>query len=640
MSIEVSPTDLTEDAIFQASLIPIQNTTNTVIKRKRVRPSKAESEEKSIKKPRKAYVKKIKPTEQEGEDNSLEKTIEIIQSANRRHENKIEYPLRDSEISKDALVTYSKISHKFDKLIGVSDKEHILKMSKIVTLFKNSFPYPAIYNEQTNEINHFIKEKYEDKFHNTIINNKLIKDSLNNQNIIEKSKKIFKSTSKQKLTLDDTTKIYELSDNEVMKIPSQVCGLDIHGFVINHGLKNQVIDSVWMNYGDRSFYIVSKLIKEENHPYTFLENPEDHRLSTFNLSTKNKQIYGNLEIWELRKDLGLILMKTYAHNLGVLKDIQIIPGTFSSFDNEASKNNVSFLISAYCTSESVQLFQLNTSPVANPASDSFIKNSILKIKLKNDIISCYCLIQEAKNKEDSESLKLCIGSVNGKIYIYDLDVSTEIPTKVFKVSESIISSIKSANSSPIVCCSSISGNVLIVDTSSNITNAFALSKTRWISPPIVAYTEYPKSFLYTDGMNTLYNSPLNMLDLKSCSASRNSKINCLGMSQQHPYVLIGTLNGEVTMENICMKTLASRKNQPYSELVKMFEWNYDEVKKVYQLDPSKKIEKAYDNLLKPDTGMKYQGCALLNTHWVQNNSGERYFSFVNYAGLSVITKID
>lgn len=89
-----------------------------------------------------------------------------------------------------------------------------------------------------------------------------------------------------------------------------------------------------------------------------------------------------------------------------------------------------------------------------------------------------------------------------------------------------------------------------------------------------------------------------------------------------------------------MKTLASRKNQTHAELVKMFEWNYDEIKKVYQLDPSRSIEKAYDNLLKPDTGIKYQGCGIMNAHWVQCNSGERYFSFVNYAGITVITKLD
>ena len=83
-----------------------------------------------------------------------------------------------------------------------------------------------------------------------------------------------------------------------------------------------------------------------------------------------------------------------------------------------------------------------------------------------------------------------------------------------------------------------------------------------------------------------------------------------------------------------------KQNFKFSELVKLFEWNYDEVKKIYQLDPTRKIERAHDGAVKLETGLKYQGCGIMNTRWIECNSGERYFSFMNNAGLSVVTKID
>ncbi|SGZ39829.1 uncharacterized protein HGUI_02029 [Hanseniaspora guilliermondii] len=628
MSIEVSQSDITEDAIYQASLIPVQNTTNTVIKRKR-----KNSVSKVDKKPRKTYTKKKKsPIEYD--------VMDLINTANNRHEDKILHPLNEDEISKDANVTFSRMGNKVDKLLGFSDKKHLLKMSKIISYFKSSFPCPAIFNEQKNEINHFIKENIQDNFHDTISNNILLKDSLNNQSIVEKPKRVHQSSKTQKITFDNKSQVYELSTNEVMKIPSNVCGLNIHGFIINHGLEDQVMDSLWLNHKDRSFYVVSKLIKMDNDPLSFLDKLEDQKLSTFNINSKSKQLEGHVEIWELRKDIGLILIKTYKHNLGIFKDMQLIHGTYESFDNEASKNNIRFLLSSYCTTEAVQVFQLDTSPTTNPTNDLILNNSILKIKLNNDIISCYSLIQKCNQKNDHESLKVCIGSVNGKLYLYDLNLSVETPLKVFKVSESMITSIKSALNSSTVCCTTMGGQVFIVELSAVHSNANLLSKTIWVSPPIVEYIDHPKAFLFTDGTNSLFYSPLNMLDLKSICATRQSRISCLGISQQHAFALMGTLSGEVSIENMSMRILVSRKNFKFSELVKLFEWNYDEVKKIYQLDPTRKIERAHDGAVKLETGLKYQGCGIMNTRWIECNSGERYFSFMNNAGLSVVTKID
>ncbi|CAI8503909.1 unnamed protein product [Hanseniaspora opuntiae] len=628
MSIEVSQSDITEDAIYQASLIPIQNTTNTVIKRKR------KDTVPTTKKPRKPYTKKKKePLENDD-------VMALINAANKRHEHKVLYPLDEEEISNDANVTFSRMSNKVDKLLGFSDKQHLLKMSKIISYFKSSFPSPAIFNEQTNEINHFIKEKIQDKFQDTILKNTLLRDSLKNQSVLEKPKRTYQSSKRQKITFDDKSQVYEMANNEVMKIPSNVCGLNIHGFIINHGLKDQVVDSLWLNHNDRSFYIVSKLVKNDDDPSFFLDNLEDQRLSTFNTNSKSKQMEGHVEIWELRKDVGLILIKTYTHKLGVFKDMQLIHGAYEHFDNEASTNNLRFLLSSYCTTETVQIFQLDTEPARNPTNDLSLESSVLKIKLSNDIISCYCLIQQCNKKNDNESLKVCIGSVNGKLYLYDLNISLETPVKVFKVSESMITSVKAALDSSTVCCSTIGGQVFIVDLTSNYSNTTLLSKNVWISPPIVDYIDHPKAFLFSDGANTLSNSPLKMLDLKGVCATRHSRINCLGTSQQHAYALMGTLNGEVSIENMSMRLLISRKNHRFSELVKLFEWNYDEAKKIYQLDPTRKIEKAHDGALKLEIGMKYQGCAILNTRWIECNSGERYFSFVNNAGLSVVTKLD
>lgn len=627
MSIEVSQSDITEDAIYQASLIPIQNTTNTVIKRKR-------KDTTPTKKQRKPYTKKKQKTPIEHND-----AMALINAANKRHEHKIVYPLDEDEISNDANATFSRMTNKIDKLLGFSDKQHLLKMSKIISFFRSSFPSPAIFNEQTNEINHFIKEKVQDKFHDTISKNTLLKDSLKNQFVFERPKKNYQTSKRQKITFDDKSQVYEMASNEVMKIPSNVCGLNIHGFIINHGLEDQVVDSLWLNHKDRSLYVVSKLVKNDDQS-TFLNKMEDHRLSTFNTNSKSKQMEGHVEIWELRKDVGLILIKTYTHNFGVLKDMQLVHGTYEHFDNKESKSNIRFLLSSYCTTESLQMFQLDTAPAISPTNDVVLQSAIIKVKLSNDIMSCYCLIQQSKKNNENETLRVCIGSVNGKLYLYDLNVSLEIPVKVFKVSESMITSVRVAFGSSTVCCSTMGGQVFIVDLTANHSNTTLLSNGVWISPPIVDYIDHPKAFLFSDGANTLSNSPLKMLDLKGVCATRHSRINCLGTSEQHAYVLMGTLNGEVSIENMSMRLLISKKNHRFSELVKLFEWNYDEARRIYQLDPTRKIERAHDGALKMEIGMKYQGCAILNTRWVECSSGERYFSFVNNGGLSVVTKVD
>ncbi|KAL6928656.1 hypothetical protein ACO0SA_001984 [Hanseniaspora valbyensis] len=551
---------------------------------------------------------------------------------NRENESRQELIFSDKETIKDQLTLLTKAQLKIEKVVGTSDKETLVRYARCLNWFKTPLPPPT---EEGTDVKFMPLEPYP-----ILVKNKIKLFSQNTQTInlaLLPSSHSTIGSKKQKITFDDISKLYELETNQSMKLPEKICGTSRNGYVINHGTDTQVTDSKWVTFNDRQFYIVSKITGR-----SFLDKAYDPKLSMFYNKEHEEELEDEdgddseeglnylIEIWEFKKNIGLIMLKDYMHNFGILTQLELIPGSMKTI--EAGGNNyIQFLLSFSAQSESIKIVELDTSMQGEESMIELITSPLVNIKYLNDKITSYCLITNTL---------ICVGTYSGRVALFDLNESDEIPFITTRVGETLVDQVISIADTTVIAASLYDGQVIIFDYKCISTTITTISKNVWISPPIIESTDFTKGILHTDGQRSMFNSPLNCLDAKFCSLNITSIISCIKSSKHHPYILVGTSNGEIDIVNSFLKSLLSKRAQSDCVYTKIFNWRYDQANKVYQLDGTYEVAKTTKLKGSSEFAFNYKGCAIKKCEWIDDPSGERYFSFLNSAGITVITKLD
>ncbi|XBW36810.1 hypothetical protein QEN19_002387 [Hanseniaspora menglaensis] len=581
-------------------------------------------------KKKKSSINDAKKINQVG--SKTEKEIENIETylaeVNRLSEENKELTFSDKESIKDQLTFLTKGQLKFEKIVGTANKEELIKYAKCLDWFKS--PLPPVDDEI--------------KFISTIENaavdiNKIKVLGQNTQKIQIVSlalNNLSNGSKKQRLVFDNISEIFELDTNQSIKMPEQLCNTPRTGYILNHGVNTQITDCKWFNFKDRHFYIVSKLLSR-----SYLDNAYSKKLSIFyNPDNQNEteeeeeeeELTENfeetylLEIWEFKKNVGFIMLKDYTHNFGVLTQIDILPGSVKE------KNNfIEFLLVVNSQSQTVKVISLNTFLQDDESMVELITKPLVNIEYLNDMIVSHCVIN---------STEIFVGTYSGRVALFDLNVSNSIPVVSARLGDSMIDQLCLISDTTVIGASLYDGQIILLDYKNISATVTTIAKNRWISPALIGTTDFTKGLMHTDGQRALFNSPLNCLDAKTCAIDITTIISCFSGTKQHPYTLVGTSNGELSVVNNFIKTLVSKRNQSDCVYTKIFSWNYDTEKKVYQLDGTYEVEKTIKPRGAHEIGFGYKGCVIKKCEWIDSSNGERYFSFINAAGITVVTKLD
>lgn len=542
---------------------------------------------------------------------------------NRNNEAKQDLNFSKKESLKDQLTLLTKGQLKFEKIVGTTKKEELIKYAKCLSWFKTPIPEPTKENERIKylpiePIPTLDTQQIKILSQNTQVN-KLVAIPFSHP--LTRSKK-------QKLTFDDTSIIYELDTNQSVKMPEKICGTERKGFILNHGIDTQVTSTKWVTFENRQFFIVSKILG-----CSFLDKAFDSKLAMFynvDTATDREELNYVFEIWEFKKNVGLIMLKDYMHSFGVVTQMDVLPGSIKTNYSETS-SFIEFLLVFRAQSEGLKMTNLNTNAQQDESLIELITTPEANIRYLNDKITSYCLIS---------ATLVCVGTYTGRVAVYDMNVSSEIPILTARFGDTLVDQLISIDNTSVVAASLYDGQVILFDYK-NINNTITtIAKNRWISPPIIGSTDFTKGVLHTDGQRSLFSSPLNCLDAKTCALDIATIISCFEGSKQHPYILVGTSNGEVNITNPLIKSLLSKRHQSECMYCNIFKWKYDETKKIYQLDGTYEVEKTIKPRGAHEVAFGYKGCSIKKCEWLNMEDGERYYSFTNSAGITVITKFD
>ncbi|SCU85277.1 LAFA_0D14818g1_1 [Lachancea sp. 'fantastica'] len=312
--------------------------------------------------------------------------------------------------------------------------------------------------------------------------------------------------------------------------------------------------------------------------------------------------------------------QTIIHNFGETWDLK----WHSGFQDDSALG----LLGACCQDGSVKFIKIDKT------TDHEIKvyeSADLSVRLPQTPISCF---------DFTSSITIVCGFQNG--HVAEFELGSNVPSYYYQIHDSYVISIVVAYSEfedNVVTTTSIDGFIYIFNPKSIHTTKSSLGRVRGGNTIIATYCPTVYGVVHTDGANSVkaYSPKAAFASHQICQ--HENTVSTLATSKLHPFLLSGSADGSLMINNLARRFLTGIKNNStVHKYLKLWEWNYSAKDKKYQLDPNYEVFNfSVNEVSKARVGPP--GVNIASVKWNETCKGGKFYAFANSAGLLVIEEL-
>ncbi|CEP60670.1 transcription factor TFIIIC subunit TFC6 LALA0_S01e16292g [Lachancea lanzarotensis] len=344
-------------------------------------------------------------------------------------------------------------------------------------------------------------------------------------------------------------------------------------------------------------------------------------------------VHEDLRCWGEQKHTSCILVfaldpvslvfekyQTIIHSFGEMWDLK----WHSGFQDKGALG----LIGACCQDGSVKFMKIDQ-PTGYEIK--VYENADLSVKIPQTPISCF---------DFTSAETIVCGFQNG--HVAEFELGSNVPSYYYQIHDSYVISIVVAYSEfedNVINTTSVDGFICIFNPKSIQTTKSSLGRVRGGNTTIATYCPPVYGVVHTDGVNSIkaYSPKAAFASHQVCQ--HENTVSTLTTSKLHPFLLSGSADGTLMINNLARRFLTGIKNNAaVHKYLKLWEWNYSAKDKKYQLDPNYEVFTFSVNEVSK-ARVSPPGVNIASVKWNETCKGGKIYAFVNSAGLLVIEEL-
>ncbi|SCU85769.1 LAME_0D02696g1_1 [Lachancea meyersii CBS 8951] len=360
----------------------------------------------------------------------------------------------------------------------------------------------------------------------------------------------------------------------------------------------------------------------------------DHLYLAVSVSNKiDEPVHEDLRCWGEQKHTSCIKIFALDPKTLVFETYQTIIHPFgetwnlkwhSGFKDENSLG----LLAACCQDGSVKFMKIDRT------TENEIKvyeNASISVALSQTPISCF---------DFTSSQTIVCGFQNG--YVAEFELGSNVPSYYRQVHDSYVISIVTAYSGfedKVITTTSVDGFICVYNPLSIQTTKCSLGRVRGGNSTIASYCPPVYGVVHTDGVNSIKAFTPKAAFASHQICQHENTVSALATSKLHPFLLSGSADGTLIINNLARRFLTGIKNNAsVHKFLKLWEWNYNIEEKKYRLDPNYEVFNFSVNEVSK-ARVNPHGVNISSVKWNETCKGGKFYAFANNAGLLVIEEL-
>lgn len=399
-----------------------------------------------------------------------------------------------------------------------------------------------------------------------------------------------------------------LHTDEKLEFPTLPCGKRT-GLVYNTGAL--VTDMAWLNTmeGDDSYLAISmsQYLDDPINPHLQLFSKEEHIscITIFRFSPNT---------------LSFEKYHTIVHNFGETWNLKWHEG----YKTESDLG----LLGAVCQDGSVKFFKVEK---CHSYEIRMYENASITISIPQSLISCF---------DFCSPTSIVCGFKNGNVAEFEL--GSNIPSYYYKIHDSYIISVVTAYSNyedPVINTVSVDGYISAFNQKDVRTTKCIVGRARGGNNIPVVYCPQVYSVAHSDGVNSVKAYPPRAIFASHQICQHENTVSSLAASRRHPFLLSGSADGTLIINNLARRFLTGIKNNTnVYKYLKLWKWDYSPTEDKYWLDPNYEVFNFSVNEVSK-ARIDPHGVNISCVKWNEKARTGKLYAFVNNAGLLVIEEL-
>ncbi|SCU93201.1 LAMI_0E13564g1_1 [Lachancea mirantina] len=380
------------------------------------------------------------------------------------------------------------------------------------------------------------------------------------------------------------------------------------GFLYNTGCL--VTDMAWHRKDNDTFLALSlsKFWEDASDPHLGFFSPEIHESS--------------IEIFKVDPaSFSFTKVHTILHRFGDSWNLKWHSGY--------NKPGVLGLLGAVCQDGSVKFWDIK---ISEDAQILMYENASITISIPEARISCYDYL--------SDSTIVC-GFHNGYMSEFELN-SPSRPSFYYKMHDSYVLSIATGYSEyedTCICTLSVDGYVYAYNRKDVRGSKCTVSRARGGNNTPLVYSPLVYCMTLSDGVNSVKSFPPRAIFATHQICQHDNTVSSLASSHVHPFLLSGSANGSLVIDNLVRRLLTGIKNNnTVHKSARLWQWNFSVKDEKFRLNPNYEVQRFSVNEVSK-VNIDPQGININCVKWCEHFETGKLYSFVNNAGLLVVTEL-
>lgn len=286
------------------------------------------------------------------------------------------------------------------------------------------------------------------------------------------------------------------------------------------------------------------------------------------------------------------------------------------------------LLAACCQDGTVKFIKVN---LVQNYKIIMLQEASLEISIPQGLISCF---------DFTSSLSIICGFQNG--YVAEFELGSNLPSFYYKVHDSYIISIVTAYSQYediIINTISVDGFTCAFNPKSIRTTKSIVGRARGGNNTPAVYCPQLYCVAYSDGVNSVKAYPPRAVFATHQICMHDNTVSSLAASKRHPYLLSGSADGALMINNMARRFLTGIKNNTtVYKYLKLWQWDYSLKEDKYRLDPNYEVYNFSVNEVSK-AKVDPHGINISSVKWNETTKFGKFFAFVNNAGMMVVEEL-
>ncbi|CUS21804.1 LAQU0S04e01156g1_1 [Lachancea quebecensis] len=260
-----------------------------------------------------------------------------------------------------------------------------------------------------------------------------------------------------------------------------------------------------------------------------------------------------------------------------------------------------------------------------------LQEASLEVFIPQELISCF---------DFTSSSSIICGFQNG--YVAEFELGSSLPSFYYKIHDSYVISIVTAYShyeDTVINTISVDGFTCAFNPKSIRTTKSIVGRARGGNNTPAVYCPQLYCVAYSDGVNSVKAYPPRAVFATHQICMHDNTVSSLAASKLHPYLLSGSADGALMINNMARRFLTGIKNNTtVYKYLKLWQWDYSLKEDKYRLDPNYEVYNFSVNEVSK-AKVDPHGINVSSVKWNETSKFGKFFAFVNNAGLIVVEEL-